>query len=190
MMKNLGANAFGYGYPVPVLMVATYNKDGSVNVMNLHEAMRTNAGDLALCIGPRSKTHENVEKRRAFTVALVNQELMSEVDYLGSVTGYSVPDKFEKSGLEAVKSQFVDAPIIEGSPVVIECELVEIVNGTNFTTVLAKIKNITADESVVNARGGIDSLKTGMILYDPFGTNYLSLGEIVGKPWGEGKKYM
>ncbi|WP_423055561.1 flavin reductase family protein [Acetobacterium carbinolicum] len=189
MMKNLGANAFGYGYPVPVLMIATYNEDGSVNVMNLHEAMRTNAGDLALCIGPRSKTHENVEKRRAFTVALVNQELMSEVDYLGSVTGYSAPDKFAKSGLEAVKSQFVDAPIIEGSPVVIECELIEIVNGTNFTTVLAKIKNIAADEAVVNDRGRIDSLKTGMILYDPFGTNYISLGEIVGKPWSEGKKY-
>ena len=62
MMKNLGAQAFGYGYPVPVLMVATYNDDGTVNAMNLHEAMRTNAGDLALCIGPFSKTHENVEK--------------------------------------------------------------------------------------------------------------------------------
>jgi len=62
MRKDLGAGAFGFGWPVPVLMVATYNDDGSVNVMNLHEAMRTNAGDLALCIGPRSKTHENVEK--------------------------------------------------------------------------------------------------------------------------------
>jgi len=190
MMKNLGRNAFGYGYPVPTLMVATYNEDGSVNVMNLHEAMRTNAGDLALCVGPRSKTHENIEERKAFTVALVNQEMMAEIDYLGSVSGYNVPDKFERSGLKAVKSDFVDAPIIEGSPVGIECELIEIVNGTGFTTVLARIVNIAADDSVLTDNGKIDALKTGMILYDPFGTNYVSLGQIVGKPWREGRKFM
>lgn len=190
MLKNLSANAFGYGYPVPVLMVATYNEDGTVNVMNLHEAMRTNAGDLALCIGPRSKTHENIEKRKAFTVALVNSQLLAEIDYFGTVTGWNVPNKFERTGLKAVKSSFVDAPIIEGSPVVIECELVEIVNGTNFTTVLARIANVAADEAVIKANGKIDALKTEMVLYDPFGTNYISLGEIVGKPWNDGRNFM
>ena len=77
MRKDLGARAFGFGWPMPILAVATYNGDGTVNVMALHEAMRTNASDLALCIGPRSKTHENVEKRGAFTVALVNREMMA-----------------------------------------------------------------------------------------------------------------
>ena len=66
--------------------------------------------------------------------------------------------------------------------------------GSNIINVneieLSVIRDHVSNESVVNARGGIDSLKTGMILYDPFGTNYISLGEIVGKPWGEGKKYM
>lgn len=190
MLKNLGAHAFGYGYPTPVLMVSTYNDDGSINVMNLHEAMRTNAGDLALCIGPRSKTHENVEKQGAFTVALVDKSLIAEVDYLGTVTGYNVPDKFGCTGLTATRSEYVNAPIIEGSRVVIECNLVEIVNGTNFTTVLARIVNIAADESVLNENGKIDVLKTGMLLYDPFGTNYVTLGEIVGKPWSEGRKFM
>ena len=109
MRKDLGARAFGFGWPVPVLMVATYNDDGSVNVMNLHEAMRRNAGDLALCIGPRSKTHENVEKRGAFTVALVNREMMAEIDYLGTVTGKRVPDKFARTGLKAVRSMDVTA---------------------------------------------------------------------------------
>lgn len=81
-------------------------------------------------------------------------------------------------------------PIIEGSPLVIECELVEIVNGTNFTTVLARIVNIAAEESVLNAQGRIDALKTGMILYDPFAASYVTLGERVGKAWGEGRKFM
>ena len=189
MLKNLGPHAFGYGYPVPVLMVATYNDDGTVNVMNLHEAMRTNAGDLALCIGPRSKTHANVEKRRAFTVALVNQNLLAQVDYWGSVSGRNIPDKFERTGAVAVKSQFVNAPVIEGSPLVIECQLIEIVRGTNFSTVLAKIVNVAADDSVLEQNGRVDSLKTGMLLYDPFGTGYVNLGQRVGTAWSEGKKF-
>lgn len=189
-LKDLGAEAFGYGYPVPVLMVATYNEDGTVNVMNMHEAMRTNAGDLALCIGPRSKTHRNVEMRRAFTVALVDRNLMAEVDYLGTVSGFRVPDKVESSHLSAIKSKLVDAPIIKGSRVVIECRLIEIVEGRNFSTVLARIMNVAADESVLNESGRIDAMKTGMLLYDPFGTNYITLGEIVGKPWHEGRKFM
>lgn len=64
MMKDLGARAFNYGYASPVLMVATYNDDGSVNVMNLHECTRTNAGHLALCIGkPKKDAREHREAR-------------------------------------------------------------------------------------------------------------------------------
>ena len=190
MMRNLGANAFGYGYPAPVLMVSTYNDDGTVNVMNLHECTRTNAAHLACCIGPRSKTRENVEKRGAFTIALVNQKLIKEVDYFGTVTGYNNPDKFAKTGLKAEKSQFVNAPIIEGSPLVIECELIEVVNTKNFTTILARIINVAADESIIDSRGKIDSRKTGMLLFDSFSNSYIALGDKVGTAWSDGKKYM
>ena len=190
MMKNLGRNAFGYGYPMPVLMVSTYNDDGTVNAMNLHESMRTNAGDLALCIGPRSKTHENIQKRKAFTVALINQNFIKEVDYFGTLSGRRVPDKFAKTGLKAVKSDHVNAPIIEGSPLVIECELIEFVRSNNFGTVLAKIVNVAADDSVLDRNGKIDVNKTGMLLFDPFSSSYFSLGEKAGNAWGEGKRYL
>ncbi|WP_234117132.1 flavin reductase family protein [Clostridium hydrogenum] len=190
MMKNLGPNAFGYGYPAPVLMVGTYNDDGTVNVMNLHECTRTNVGDLALCIGSRSKTHENIEKRGSFTVALVNQNLIKEVDYFGTVTGHRVPDKFAKTGLKAVKSARINAPIIEGSPLVIECELIEFVRANYFTTVLARIVNVAADESVLDKTGMIDTKKTGMLFFDSFSNSYFSLGEKAGNAWGEGKKYL
>ena len=149
MMKDLGAKAFSYGYASPVLMAATYNDDGTVNVMNLHECARTNAGHLACCIGKGKKTHANIEKRRAFTLTLANRELMSAIDYLGTVSGFQVPDKFERTGLKAVKSQHVDAPIIIGSPVVIECELIEFVETAEFTTVLGRVVNLAADESVL-----------------------------------------
>lgn len=192
MMKNLGANAFSYGYPAPVLMVGTYNDDGTVNVMNLHECTRTNAGDLALCIGPRSKTYENIKKRREFTVALVNQKLIQEVDYFGSVTGYKVPDKFAKTGLKAVKSKYINAPVIEGSPLVIECKLIEadVLKASNFTMVFARIINVAAEETVLSKNGTIDARKTGLLFFDSFSNSYFSLGEKAGNAWNEGKKYM
>lgn len=175
MLKDLGAKAFSYGYASPVLMAATYNDDGTVNVMNLHEVARTNSGDLACCIGKPKKTHENIEKRKAFTLTLANEELMKEIDYLGTVSGYKVPDKFERAGLKAEKSKHVDAPIIVGSPVVIECELIEFVESGNFTTVLAKVVNMAADESVLGEDGKIDTGKIGMISMSPSATAIISL---------------
>ena len=68
-------------------------------------------------------------------------------DHLGTVSGYKVPDKFERTGLKAEKSRHVDAPIIVGSPVVIECELIEFVETENFTTVLTRVVNMAADGS-------------------------------------------
>lgn len=47
---------------------------------------------------------------------------------------------------------------------------------------------MAADASVLDQNGRVDSLKTGMILYDPFGTGYVNLGQRVGTAWGEGKK--
>ncbi|MBO4552597.1 MAG: flavin reductase [Candidatus Methanomethylophilaceae archaeon] len=82
-----------------------------------------------------------------FTLTLANESMMKEIDYLGTVSGYKVPDKFERTGLKAEKSRHVDAPIIVGSPVVIECELIEFVETENFTTVLTRVVNMAADGS-------------------------------------------
>ena len=188
-LKDLGKGAFSYGYASPVLMVATYNDDNTVNVMELHECARTNAGHLALCIGEGKKTHVNIEKRHAFTITLANKELMKAVDYCGTVSGFHVPDKFERAGLKAEKSKHVDAPIILGSPVVIECELIEFVKTDNFTTVLGRIVNVAADESVLNEAGKIDTSKIGMIFYEAFSNSYFALGDKVGKAWQEGKVF-
>lgn len=190
MMKDLGARAFNYGYASPVLMVATYNDDGSVNVMNLHECTRTNAGHLALCIGKPKKTHENIEKRGAFTLTLATKEMMAEVDYMGTVSGYHVPDKFEKTGMKAVKSDLVDAPIIVGSKVVLECEVIEFVDIPNFNCIVARVVNLKADESVLGANSKIDTSKIGMIFYESFNNQYFSLGEKAGNAWVEGRKFM
>ena len=189
-MKDLGARAFNYGYPMAVLIVATYNDDGSINVMNLHECTRTNAGDLVICIGEGKKTHKNIEKRRAFTLTMASRELMEAADYFGMMSGYQVPDKFERTGLQAVKSDKVDAPIIVGSKLVIECELIEFVKTPNFSGIIARIVNIAADDSILNDKGKVAIEKLDMVIYDSFSSNYFTIGDELGKAFGAGKKYL
>ncbi|MBR4470933.1 MAG: flavin reductase family protein [Erysipelotrichaceae bacterium] len=190
MMKDLGIKGTSYGYPMPTLMVATYNKDGSVNVMNLHWCTMNEDKHLVCCIGESKKTHENIERTGAFTVAPATKELMAQIDYLGTMTGYRVPDKFEKTGLNAIKSEYVNAPIIEGSPFVYECELAEIILTENTHAVTGKIIGFSADETVLNENGQIDTEKAEIIFFDSFSSSYVTLGEKVGKAWNEGKKYI
>lgn len=120
----------------------------------------------------------------------MNRELLDAVDYFGTVSGYRQADKFEKTGLKAVKSEHVDAPIIEGSPLVVECELKELVRTENFSTVIGTIVDVAADESLLGENGKADAEKLGMVLYDSFSNSYFTLGAKVGKAWGEGKRFL
>lgn len=189
-MKYLGRRALSYGWPMPILAVATYNDDGTVNVMALHEATMTVEGDLACCIGEMKKTHENIEKRRAFTVSLVNRELLAAVDYFGTVSGNRQADKVGRTGIRTVRSAHVDAPIIEGSPLVVECQLRELVRTGSFSTVIGTIVDVAAEESVLGENGKVNAETFGMVLYDSFSNRYFTLGEQVGKAWGEGRRFL
>ncbi len=189
-MKDFSPRAFGYGYPMPLLMVSTYDENGTVNVMNLHWCTMNHGGYINLGVGTNKKTHENIEKMGAFTVALATQNLMKEADYFGSVSGYVDSDKFAKAGLKATKSRYVNAPIIEESTLVIECELAEIVRGNHIHAIVGKMVNISVDESVLNERGIIDPKKTGMLFFDSFSNSYFTLGDKVGNAWNEGKTLM
>lgn len=126
----------------------------------------------------------------AFSVALATQSLMKEADFLGSVSGYRDSDKFAKAGLKATKSKYVNAPIIEESTLVIECELAEIVRGNHIHAIVGKMVNIAVDESVLNEKGKIDATKTGMLFFDSFSNSYFTLGDKVGEAWNEGRAFM
>ena len=104
-------------FPMPVLMIGTYNEDGSVDVMNAAWGMAQSMKNLKLCLTETHKTVKNMKRTMACTVALGTKDLMTESDYLGIVSANDVADKFEKTGLHAIKSEIVDAPIIEEYPI-------------------------------------------------------------------------
>ena len=115
---------------------------------------------------------------------------MAEADFFGIATGNKMADKFERSGLHAVKSSHVNAPIIDEFPIVMECELLEIVNTENLHAVVGKIVNACADEKVLDDKGKVDPSKVDALIFDQFQNGYYVVGEKVGKAWNAGAHLM
>ena len=188
MKKDLGV--MQAVYPMPVLMIATYDENGKVDVMNAAWGNICAPDKIALFIGEAHKTTKNIRKVKAFTVSLADKAHLDEADFFGIATGNKMEDKFERTGFTAVKSEKVNAPIIEEFPLVMECELVDIVETESLHAVVGKIVNVAADEAVLDENGKVDPEKLNVIAFDTFQSGYYAMGEKAGQAWGNGKRLM
>lgn len=176
--------------PMPVLIIAAYDTEGKVNAMNAAWGMTCATDEIALFIDEDHKTTQNILATKAFTVSLADKDHMVAADYLGIASGNKVPDKFARSKLHAVKSDKVNAPVIEEFPVVMECELAEVVKTGTIYAIVGKVVNVKADEKVLDDKGKIDISKTGILMFDQYTWSYNALGEKVGKAGSAGKELM
>ena len=188
MKKNLGV--VPAVYPMPVLMIAAYDENGVVNVMNAAWGTICDMDKIALIIDEDHKTTQNIRKVKAFTVSLADKDNMAAADFFGIATGNKMPDKFERSGCHARKSEFVNAPVIEEFPVVMECELLEIVETPNLHAVVGKIVNAAAEERVLDEKGKVDVSKLNALIFDQFRSGYYTANEKVGQAWNSGAGLM
>lgn len=172
-------------FPMPVLLVATYDEDGIVDVMNAAWGTMLSRDIVVLNLTETHKTVKNIKAKKAFTVSIADEAHVTEADYFGVVSGNDIKDKFEKSGLTAVKSENVDAPIISEFPICMECEFIEYQNDKYGCGVIAKVVNVTADESVMKD-GKIDIELVNAIAFDPYTHGYYKVTERVGNAFKDG----
>ena len=172
---------------MPVLMVATYNEDGSVNVMNAAWGTMQERGRVALNLTESHKTVKNIKARGGFTVSIADAAHLVEADYFGVESGNKVPDKFARSGLSASKADTVDAPVINEFPLCLECEFIEYQTNEYGLGVIGKVVNVTADESVMKD-GKIDMSLVNAIAFDPYTHGYYRVSERVGNAFQDGLK--
>lgn len=173
-------------FPMPVLMIGTYNEDGTVDVMNAAWGMAQSMSHLKLCLTESHKTVKNMKRTMACTVALGTKDLMTESDYLGIVSANNVTNKFEKTGLHSTKSEKVDAPVIEEYPICMECKVI----GFEEDGTLVEVVNVLAEEKYINEDGTLKLDEIGIIAYDPYGHGYYEIGSKVGNAFQEGKKLL
>lgn len=182
MRKNFGTKT--YLYPQPVMIIGTYDESGNPNAMNAAWGGICDYDKIIIDIGDH-KTTDNIKITNAFTVSIADEKHMAECDYVGIVSGRDEPDKMKIAGFTTVKSDFVNAPVINELPITLECEVLEIIDGSKY---IAKIVNVSADEAVLGEDGEPDLSKFTPITFDPVHHKYISLGREVGKAFCDGKE--
>ena len=182
MRKNFGANP--HLYPMPVLIIATYGKDGTPDAMNAAWGCIADTNRIVMYLAAEHKTVKNILERKAFTVSMADADHVVEADYVGIVSGNKVPDKLERAGFHTTKSEFVDAPLIDELPRALECRLVSFDKETE--QLIGEIVNVCADERILGENGKIDPDKLRPICYDPVNRHYRVLGEKVGNAFKDG----
>ena len=185
MKKNLGVK--NWMFPMPVLMIGTYGVDGTPDVMNAAWGGITLEDEITICIDTSHKTWANIAARKAFTVAFGTADAVKACDYLGIASGNKTPDKVAKSGLTVTKSEFVDAPVVNELPLVLECRLVSM-NKENCN-VVGKIVNCAVEESAMTD-GKPDAGKMNPICFDTCQHVYRLMGASVAPAFSCGKELM
>lgn len=188
MKKDLGVKP--YLFPMPVLMIATYGDDGTVDVMNMAWGGICAENMVSLNIDTDHKTAKNIKKRGAFTLSIADVPHIQAADFFGIASGNKMEDKFARSGLTAVKSEKVDAPVVQEFPLTLECNVVEDKMEVYGHHVLGEIVGVLADESVLDETGKVDASKLNAFVFDQFRSGYYAIGEKVGQAWHTGAPLM
>ena len=182
MRKNFGVKT--WLYPMPVLIVGTYDEKGEPNAMNAAWGGIYDTNQVMVCLSHDHKTTENIKKAGAFTLSFATSGTVIPCDYVGIVSANDIPDKFSKAGFHASKSEFVNAPVIDELPMAVECKLIKF---NEDGICIGQIVNVSANQSILDENGKIDVTKLDPICYDSVTHAYRRLGEKVGQAFCDGK---
>ena len=183
MRKNFGAKT--WLYPMPVLIVGTYDESGMPNAMNAAWGGIYDTNQVRVCLADDHKTTENIKNTRAFTLSFATAKTVVSCDYVGLVSANDVPNKIEKAGFHTVRSDFVNAPIIKELPMTVECRLLKF---NEDGICIGEIVNVSAEEEILDERGRVDAKRLDPIIYDSASHAYWSFGEKVGQAFSDGNK--
>lgn len=181
MRKNFGKKT--WFYPLPVLIIGSYDEDGRADAMNAAWGGIYDSDKVVLCLSESHQTTQNIKARGAFTISFADAAHVKEADYVGLVSAKEAADKMEKAGFHTTKSEFVDAPLIDELPMALECRLIKVSEDGN---IIGEIINVNADEKILGSDGGIDTKKLDAISFDPVNNAYVRMGEKVGNAFSDG----
>lgn len=164
-------------YPQPALVIVSQDKAGETDAMVAAWGGIYDTNKIGFMLDHNHKTTDNILETGAFTVSMATLKTMAEADYFGTVSGHKVKGKIEKAGFHAVKSEHVDAPVIEEFPLTFECKVVKTTQEGEDWYIVGEIVNILADESVLTG-GKLDPSLIEPLTFDPVHGTYIRLGDV------------
>ncbi len=166
-------------YPLPAVMVScgTMEKSNIITVA-WTGIINTDPAMVYISVRPTRHSYNMIKEQGEFVINLTNQKLARATDWCGVKTGAKV-DKFKEMNLHKQKANFVKCPMIEESPVSIECKVKEIRELGSHHMFVAEVLAINADEKYINEKGAFDISKCDLIAYS--NGHYYSLGKKIGR---------
>ena len=174
-------------YPLPAVMVSCGNDESEYNIITVAwtGTICTNPPMCYISVRPERHSHSIIKKNMEFVINLTTADMAT--DWCGVRSGRDY-HKFEEMGLTPGKSTVVGAPLIEESPLCIECRVKEILSLGSHDMFIADVVNVRADERHLNAETGkLELAEANPLVYVHGG--YYELGNKIGKfGWSVEKK--
>lgn len=166
-------------YPLPAVMVScgTMEKSNIITVA-WTGIINTNPAMVYISVRPTRHSYNIIKETGEFVINLTTQKLAYATDWCGIKTGAKV-DKFKELKLTKEKAKFVKCPMIQESPVSVECKVKEVKELGSHHMFIAEVLAINADEQYIDEKGAFDISKCDLIAYSNGG--YYSLGKKLGK---------
>lgn len=170
--------AGAFEYPIPAVMVTSGDFEHA-NIMTVAWTgiINTDPAMVYISVRPSRYSYHLIAQNKEFAINLTNEKLAYATDWCGVKSGRDF-DKFEKMHLTKQKANFVKCPLIEESPVSVECKVEKIVPLGSHTMFVGKVLSIDADEKYIDEKGAFDISKCDLIAYANGG--YYKLGKKLG----------
>ena len=174
--KNIG-NLLAL-YPKPLTVIGA-EVDGKVNWLVVGHTGIIGHDRILVSMSDKHYTNQGIRqsKKLKFSINLVSREMLSKADYVGSVSGASV-DKSEVFGYHWGEN---GTPVIDASPLTMECDVVDMYKTDGFDNFICSVANTYAAPEVLDADGKPDYTRLKPVLFDFTTYSYIATGEVIGK---------
>lgn len=173
MKKNIGSVLALY--PTPVVVAGTMMNQKPNWLLVAHVGIIGHDRIMISC-AKQHYTNQGIKENGAVSLALVNEAMLPNADFVGSVSG----SKTDKSEVFSYLIGDYGVPIIEEAPLVMECSVEDIYDSDNFDNFILKIQNTYAEPSVLSENGTVDYMKIKPVLFDMPNYEYICTGDVIG----------
>ena len=150
-------------FPEPAMVIGSYDKDGKPNIMTAawFGVANSRPFKVAVSLRPATYSYHGITANMAFTVNVPDASLISYVRFAGKYSGKDM-NKFDETGLTAVKAEYVNAPYVKEFPIVLECKVTEYHDLGSHRQFIGEVVDSKIDERLLDEEG-----KVNMDLFDP-----------------------
>lgn len=182
--KNIG-KVFAL-YPTPDAIIGTV-VDGRVNWNNIAHLGIVGMDKIMLSMHKSHFTNKGIIKNKTASVNLFRKDLIKKADYVGITSGKNT----DKSKVfKYYNGELDNAPLIEGTPISMECKLVDIYETENEDNFILQVVNTYVDEEILDDNGKIDYEKAKIVLFEMPNKSYIESGAKVGNCYKDGKELL